>query len=113
MSIASNPPSATRAAASRKRRTSRPMSSVVSARQVTTGLATHELSDAETGAGRPGSGAPARPAPTVSWAAIRPPASCTARIDTDAFVPTTQHLTNAVHDAGGRIAAQLTAGAGR
>lgn len=44
---------------------------------------------------------------------FEPAQPCTARIDTDAFVPSMQYLTNAVHDAGGRIAAQLTAGAGR
>lgn len=37
----------------------------------------------------------------------------TARIDTDAFVPHLKYLTDGVHDAGGRIAAQLTIGAGR
>lgn len=37
----------------------------------------------------------------------------TARIDTDAFVPHLKYLTDGVHDAGGRIAAQLTVGAGR
>src|SRR5665648_1000880 len=44
---------------------------------------------------------------------FEPAQPCTARIDTDAFVPSMQYLTNAVHDAGGRIAAQLTVGAGR
>ena len=44
---------------------------------------------------------------------FEPAQPCTARIDADAFVPSMQYLTNAVHDAGGRIAAQLTAGAGR
>lgn len=39
--------------------------------------------------------------------------SSTARIDTDAFVPGLKYLTDGVHDAGGRIAAQLTIGAGR
>ena len=37
----------------------------------------------------------------------------TARIDTDDFTPGLAGLTEAVHDAGGRIAAQLTLGAGR
>ncbi len=37
----------------------------------------------------------------------------TARIDTDFFVPHLKYLTDGVHDAGGRIAAQLTLGAGR
>ncbi len=44
---------------------------------------------------------------------FEPAQPSTARIDTDAFVPSMQYLTNAVHDAGGRIAAQLTVGAGR
>jgi 2,4-dienoyl-CoA reductase-like NADH-dependent reductase (Old Yellow Enzyme family)/thioredoxin reductase len=37
----------------------------------------------------------------------------TARIDSDAFVPGLRYLTDGVHDAGGKIAAQLTIGAGR
>src|SRR5665811_1953838 len=41
---------------------------------------------------------------------FEPAQPSTARIDTDAFVPSMQYLTNAVHDAGGRIAAQLTVG---
>lgn len=44
---------------------------------------------------------------------FEPAQPSTARIDTDALVPSMQYLTNAVHDAGGRIAAQLTVGAGR
>jgi len=36
-----------------------------------------------------------------------------ARIDSDTFVPSLRYLVDGVHDAGGRIAAQLTLGAGR
>ena len=35
------------------------------------------------------------------------------RVDADAFVPHLRYLTDGVHDAGGRIGAQLTVGAGR
>ena len=41
------------------------------------------------------------------------PGRSAARIDTDAFVPHLRYLTDGVHDAGGRIGAQLTVGAGR
>lgn len=44
---------------------------------------------------------------------FEPAQPSTARIDTDAFVPGLAGLTAAVHDAGGRIGAQLTVGAGR
>jgi 2-enoate reductase len=38
---------------------------------------------------------------------------CSTRIDSDSFIPSLRYLTDGVHDAGGRIAAQLTIGAGR
>lgn len=44
---------------------------------------------------------------------FEPAQSSTVRVDADAFVPHLRYLTDGVHDAGGRIGAQLTVGAGR
>lgn len=44
---------------------------------------------------------------------FEPAQSSTVRIDSDAFIPHLRYLTDGVHDAGGRIGAQLTVGAGR
>ena len=44
---------------------------------------------------------------------FEPAQPSTVRVDADWFVPHLRYLTDGVHDAGGRIAAQLTVGAGR